>query len=57
MNNSNRLPSDIVYKGIRKVLPKLTPVQLDSVQHEIRTMLQELDYEQEEVNLLNDQEN
>ncbi len=38
---------DIVYKGVRKVLPKLTPQQLDSVQHEIRSMLMELDNAEE----------
>ncbi len=43
-----RIDPDIVYKGVRNVLPKLTPQQLDSVQHEIRSMLMELDNAEEE---------
>lgn len=36
-----------VYQKVRKVLPKMTPAQLDSVQHEIRSMLLDLEVENE----------
>lgn len=41
--SKKKLKSDIVFTGVRKVLKKLTPDQLDKLQHEIRDMQLELD--------------
>ncbi len=46
MEKMIRLDSDIVFRNVRSELPKLTVSQLDSVQHEIRSMLLDLDMQE-----------